>query len=188
MANMIFKELSMNGVYVIESFFASDVRGCFSKIFEKDIFNNAGIDFSLNETFFSINSKNVLRGLHFQLSNPQKKLICVLQGKVWDVVVDLRPNSSTFKKWEGIELSEENHKALYIPSGFAHGFVSLEDNTIMLYQCDGAYNKETDTGILYNSPEIGIEWPVDSSLFIMSEKDRNLLSFEEYIDMTKIIE
>ena len=187
MANMVFRRLSMDGVYAIDNFFANDLRGSFMKIYEKDIFGNAGIDFSLYETFVSVNSKNVFRGLHFQINNPQKKLISVPKGKVWDVIVDLRLNSSTFKKWEGIELSDKNHRALYIPAGFAHGFVSLEDDTVMLYQCDGAYDKETDTGIIFNSTEIGIEWPIDSNMFIMSEKDKNLMSFEEYIENPMIV-
>ena len=104
----------------------------------------------------------------------------VVHGKVWDVIVDIRPESKTFGKWVSAELSAENHKALYVPRGFAHGFAALEDDTIMLYQCDGAYNKETDTGIRFDDPEIGITWPVDERDAIHSSRDMELMSFCEY--------
>lgn len=175
-----FENTGLSGAYLIEYFYMGDSRGSFAKTFEKDFYEIAGICFSLNETFASVSGKNVLRGLHFQLHKPQSKLVCVLKGKIWDVIVDLRPNSATYKKWTGIELSAENHKALYIPRGFAHGFVSLEDNTVMLYQCEGKYDHDTDTGIMYNSPEIGIHWPIDLNEAVLSERDKRLLSFSEY--------
>ena len=133
-----------------------------------------------HEAFVSVSQKNVIRGLHFQLNNPQAKLVCAVKGKVWDVIVDLRQNSPTYKQWLGVELSAENHMALYVPRGFAHGFLSLEDDSIMLYQCDGAYDKASDTGIIFNDPEIGIEWPVDTAATIHSSRDMNLMSFKEY--------
>ena len=178
--NFVFRELDLSGSYLIENYFIGDNRGGFTKCFEKDVYANAGIDFQLNETFASISAKNVVRGLHFQLHNPQAKLVCVLKGKVWDVIVDLRPNSPTYKKWVGVELSDKNHRALYVPRGFAHGFASLEDGTVMLYQCDGAYDKETDTGIIFNDPSIGIVWPIDIKEMIHSSRDIQLMSFAEY--------
>lgn len=175
-----FKELELVGAYLIDNFYVGDNRGGFTKCFEKDIYAKAGIDFKLNETFASVSAKNVVRGLHFQTHNPQAKLVCVVKGRVWDVIVDLRPTSPTFKKWISAELSDENHRAIYVPRGFAHGFASLEDGTVMLYQCDGAYDKETDTGIMFNNPEIGIKWPLNEEDAIHSARDLQLMSFAEY--------
>lgn len=175
-----FNELELDGAYRISSFSVGDSRGEFTKCFEKDIYAAAGIEFKLNETFVSTSRENVIRGLHFQIHNPQAKIVSVLKGKVWDVIVDLRPGHPTYKKWVGIELDAENHAALYIPRGFAHGFVSFEDETVMLYQCDGAYDKNTDTGIRFDDPDIGIEWPVDLNKVIYSDKDGGLMSFREY--------
>lgn len=131
-----FEKLELPESYLISNFHIGDERGSFTKLFEKNIFGAAGIKFSLNESFSSISSKDVVRGMHFQLKKPQAKLVSVLNGKVWDCIVDIRKNSHTYKKWIGVELSDKNHRALYIPKGFAHGFVALEDNTVMLYQCD----------------------------------------------------
>lgn len=180
---MQFERLQLNGAYLITGFFAGDSRGGFEKIFEKDIYHKAGIDFSLNETFVSYSCKNVIRGLHFQTNNPQAKIVTVLSGRVWDVIVDIRKDSPTFGKWIGEILSCDNHKAFYVPKGFAHGFVALEDNTIMLYQCQEPYDKETDTGILYNDPELGIKWPIDIENSIHSERDLKLMSLAEYMAM-----
>lgn len=175
-----FQELELAGAYKISNFSFGDSRGGFTKCFEKDMYAAAGIAFKLNETFVSTSRENVIRGLHFQINNPQAKIVCVLKGKVWDVIVDLRQGYPTYKRWVGVELNTENHTALYIPRGFAHGFVSLEDETIMLYQCDGAYDKETDIGIRFDDPDIGIEWPVDLEKVIYSERDGGLMSFREY--------
>lgn len=175
-----FSKLPMQGAYLIDEFYVVDNRGGFTKYFEKQIYESAGISFSVDETFASISSKNVIRGLHFQTKNPQAKLVSVVKGKVWDVIVDLRIQSPTYKKWTSVELSGENHRAIYIPKGFAHGFVALEDEAIMLYQCDGAYDKETDTGVLFNDPEIGIEWPIRETDAIYSERDLQLMSLREY--------
>lgn len=175
-----FKELELDGAYRISSFSTGDSRGEFTKCFEKDIYAAAGIEFKLNETFVSTSVKNVIRGLHFQIHHPQAKIVCVLQGRVWDVIVDLRPGSLTYKKWVGVELDAKNYAALYIPRGFAHGFVSLDAETIMLYQCDGAYDRKTDTGIRFDDPDIGIKWPVDLEKVIYSDRDVSLMSFKEY--------
>ena len=179
--NFEFKELDLSGAYLISNFYAGDNRGSFTKSFEKDIYRVAGIEFKLNETFTSQSMKNVIRGLHFQTHNPQAKLVSVVVGRVWDVIVDLRPESPTYKQWRAQELSAENHLSYYVPRGFAHGFASLEDNTVMLYQCDGKYDAVTDTGIIFNDSEIGIEWPVDESLAIHSGRDMRLGSFQEYL-------
>lgn len=177
-----FKDTGFKGAYLITNFYAGDNRGGFTKNFEKDIYGEAGIHFSLNETFTSRSMKNVIRGLHFQLRNPQAKLVSVVSGKVWDVIVDLRNGSSTFKQWRGFELSADNHMGLYIPKGFAHGFASLEDHTIMLYQCDGKYDAETDTGILFDEPEISVNWPIETRNAIHSQRDLNLMDWDAYIN------
>ncbi|MBE5852143.1 MAG: dTDP-4-dehydrorhamnose 3,5-epimerase [Lachnospiraceae bacterium] len=180
MTGFEFQELELRGAYLIHNFFAGDNRGGFTKCFEKNIFLNAGISFQLNETFVSRSMKNVIRGLHFQTRNPQAKLVSVLSGRVWDVIVDIRVGSPTYKNWIAHELSAENHLGFFIPRGFAHGFASLEDNTVMLYQCDGKYDSETDTGILFNDSTIGIEWPVGEKIAILSQRDLGLMSFKEY--------
>lgn len=177
----VFQELELRGAYLISNFYAGDNRGGFTKSFEKDVYKEAGIGFQLNETFASRSMRNVIRGLHFQTNNPQAKLVSVVAGAVWDVMIDLRPNSPTFKQWMAHELSAENHLSFYIPRGFAHGFASLEDNTVMLYQCDGKYDRETDTGIRFDDPEIGIEWPVDESVAIHSVRDLELGSLQDYM-------
>lgn len=175
-----FEKLDLQGAYLIDNFHDGDNRGKFVKCYEKDIFMSAGIKFNLNETFTSLSAKYVVRGLHFQIYKPQAKIVCIIAGKVWDVIVDLRLDSPTYKKWISIELSSENNKALYIPRGFAHGFVALEDKTIMLYQCDGTYNKETDTGIIFNDPEINVKWPIDENAAIHSIRDLKLMNLAEY--------
>lgn len=180
MAGFEFEKLYLDGAFCISNFSVGDNRGGFTKCFEKDIYKDGGIDFQLNETFASVSAKNVIRGLHFQTNNPQAKLVCAIKGKVWDVIVDLRLNSKTYKQWTAVELSAENHKALYVPRGFAHGFASLEDDSIMLYQCDGAYDNETDTGIRFDDSDIGIKWPIDLDCAIHSQRDLNLMSLKQY--------
>ncbi len=181
MSNFSFEALPLAGAYLIHNFFAGDDRGGFTKTFEKQIYAQNGIPFTLNESFVSVSAKNVIRGLHFQIHQPQAKLVSVPCGQVFDVLVDLRPGSSTFQQWQGFELSAGNHLALYIPRGFAHGFASLQDGTVMLYQCDGAYDKETDTGIRFDDPDIGITWPVEEEKMIHSARDLQLMSLQEYL-------
>ena len=176
----VFRELDLKGAYIISNFYAGDNMGSFTKCFEKDDFKHAGIEFQLNETFASESMKNVIRGLHFQFKNPQAKIVSVIKGKVWDVIVDLRADSPTFKQWRGYELSEYNHSGLYIPKGFAHGFACLEDGTVMLYQCDGKYHPQTDTGIRSDDPQLDIKWPVDVEKAIYSQRDLKLMSWDQY--------
>ena len=176
-----FEDTSLDGAFIINCFSVGDNRGGFTKTFEKSTYlNEAGIDFQTNETFFSISSKNVIRGLHFQLYRPQAKIVSVISGSVWDVIVDLRQDSETYKKWQGFSLSKDNHKSLYVPRGFAHGFLALEDQTILLYQCDGAYDEKTDTGIRFDDKVIDINWPISIEKAILSSRDLELMSFQEY--------
>jgi dTDP-4-dehydrorhamnose 3,5-epimerase len=181
MSDFEFSKLDLDGAFLIRSFSVGDNRGGFSKTFEKEIFHSHGIDFSVDETFMSLSMENVLRGLHFQLNSPQSKLVTVVSGSAWDVMVDLRPKSPTFKQWRAHVLSQDNKMGFLIPAGFAHGFVSLEDNTTMLYQCDGKYDKISDTGIRYDDININVKWPIDLNKAILSQRDLGLMSFEEYI-------
>lgn len=176
-----FQELDLKGAYLIRNFYVGDNRGGFTKTFEKDIYRETGIEFQLNETFTSCSMKNVIRGLHFQTHNPQAKLVSVVAGAVWDVIVDLRLDSPTFKQWRAHELSADNHLSFYIPRGFAHGFASLEDGTVMLYQCYGRYDQKTDTGIRFDDKEIGIIWPIDEAVAIHSNRDLELMSLKDYL-------
>ena len=184
---MNINELSLSGAFEIDYFFVGDNRGGFGKLFERHIYEQFGIKFNLSESFFSISQENVVRGLHFQMNNPQAKLVSVLSGRVWDVIVDIRPSSDTFGKWEAVELSSDNHKSLFVPRGFAHGFAALEDNTIMLYQCDGDYDKMSDTGIRFDDPQIGIVWPIDIEKMIHSDRDMKLMSFSDYLEQVNHI-
>lgn len=176
-----FYPLSLKGAFIIENFFMCDNRGRFAKVFEKGIYEQGGVCLTVQETLVTNSSKNVIRGMHFQRKNPQAKLVSVANGRVFDVMVDLRIGSETFGQWAGYELSAENGRALYIPRGFAHGYVALEDNTVVVYQCDGAYDKQSDGGIRFDDPEIGIEWPIDLNLAIRSEKDMQLGGLQEYL-------
>ena len=181
MAGFSFKELSISGAYVATSSFSDDLRGSFVKNFEREEFKQAGYDFECSETFISSSVKNVIRGLHFQMNNPQIKIVGIISGKVYDVVVDLRKDSPTYGKWEGIYLSRENRNSLIIPRGCAHGFLSLSEDSLVSYLCDGKYDKETDTGIVFNDPDINIDWPImrieDA---IVSKRDAKLMSFKEF--------
>ncbi len=181
MSNFIFESLDIEGAYIVHSFSAEDNRGCFVKSFEKSIFEENGIIFNCNESFISTSEKYVIRGLHFQTYHPQIKLVGVLSGKVFDVIVDLRKDSLTFGQWRGYYLSSENKTSLLIPRGCAHGFISLSELSMVSYQCDGAYDKATDTGILYDDPDIGIEWPIsDLSKAILGSRDKELMSFSYF--------
>ena len=188
MSSFTFEPLDIEGAFIINSFFAEDNRGCFVKSFERDFFRKNGIEFNCNETFISTSKKYVIRGMHFQLFHPQIKLIGVLSGKVFDVIIDLRKDSKTFGEWKGFYLSAENRNSLLIPRGCAHGFMSLSEQSMVSYQCDGAYDKVTDTGILYNDPDIGVEWPInDLSQAILGARDKKLMSFRTFAENHRFV-
>lgn len=181
MSGLSVKELSIPGVFLIEPPYSEDGRGCFYKVFVEEDFAAAGLPLHCSEEFFSVSKRHVIRGMHFQSFHPQIKLVQVLAGAVYDVVVDLREDSPCFGKWTGIELSAENRRGLYIPRGCAHGFLALRDGSMMRYLCDGRYDKDTDTGISYCDPEIGVEWPLPPGEEpIVGERDRRQMSFEEF--------
>ena len=168
-----FKKCEIQDLVIIEPKVFKDERGFFLESFKKSDFVNNGINEEFCQDNHSLSSKGVLRGLHYQL-NPksQGKLVRVIKGAVWDVAVDIRKNSPSFMKWYGIELSEKNSTMLYIPPGFAHGFITLEDNTHFLYKCTNEFSKEHECGIIWNDKDIAINWPLKD--VIVSDKDKIL--------------
>ena len=157
--NFTFKESSIKDVFVIETKKFGDNRGYFMETYKKQDFDNAGLKYDFVQDNQSKSKKGVLRGLHFQKTFPQAKLVRCLEGEVFDVCVDLRKNSETYGKWFGVELTEENKKQFYIPEGFAHGFLVLSDEAEFAYKCTDFYHPGDDGGLTWNDPDIGIEWP-----------------------------
>lgn len=159
-----------------------DARGFFMEIYKKSEFENLGIDTDFVQDNHSKSIKGVLRGLHYQL-NPfaQGKLVRCIKGKIYDVTVDIRKGSPTFGKWVAVELSEENKLMLWIPKGFAHGFLTLSDEAEIIYKVSGSeYNQKADRGIIWNDKDISINWPLESiDNLILSEKDKNLPSLKD---------
>ena len=168
--------LSIPDVLLIEPQVFNDDRGFFFESFNQEKFEEAiGRKINFVQDNHSKSTKGVLRGLHYQIPpRAQGKIIRVTQGEVFDVVVDLRKSSETYKKWFGVKLSEDNMKMMFVPKGFAHGFVTLSDVAVFHYKCDELYMPSADGGIIYNDPEINIDWGVDVSQLIMSDKDRVL--------------
>ncbi len=161
-------------VMVIEPKVFGDARGVFYESFNQAAFNAAtGTAFEFVQDNHSRSSKGVLRGLHYQLPpHAQGKLVRVVRGAVWDVAVDIRQNSATFGQWVGQELTEDNHKQFWIPPGFAHGFVVLSDSADFLYKTTNYYAPQSDRGLLWNDPDIGIAWPDLGMEFLLSDKDQ----------------
>ena len=157
---------------VIEPKVFEDQRGYFFEAYNKNTFHELGIDYDFVQDNQSYSTKGVLRGLHFQKQYPQAKLVRVLQGEVFDVAVDLRKDSPTYGKWYGVTLSAENKKMFMIPRDFAHGFLVLSDTAVFSYKCDDFYHPNDEGGIMYNDPDIGVEWPKIDCEYILSEKDR----------------
>ncbi|HUX96265.1 MAG TPA: dTDP-4-dehydrorhamnose 3,5-epimerase [Bacteroidales bacterium] len=165
-------ETGLQGLLIIQPKVFTDSRGYFFESFNQDIFRNAGIIFTPVQDNESRSSKGVIRGLHYQL-NPQAqaKLIRVVEGKIFDVAVDLRSESPTFGKWFGIELDSESKKQLMIPRGFAHGFSVLSDIAVIQYKCDNTYNPQLERGISLKDPALKIDWKLGSSTSVISDKD-----------------
>lgn len=169
---MIFTEQNIPGVWVIEPKVFADSRGYFMESFKQNEFEKhiGKVDFIQDNE--SKSSYGVLRGLHYQKGEfSQAKLVRVIKGKVLDVAVDIRKSSPTFGQYVAVELSEENKKQLFIPRGFAHGFVVLSDEAIFTYKVDNIYAPQADAGIIYNDPEIGISWQINTEDILLSEKD-----------------
>ncbi|MDY4077312.1 MAG: dTDP-4-dehydrorhamnose 3,5-epimerase [Clostridium sp.] len=173
MGNFKFTETKIKGVYIIEPKVFGDNRGYFMETYNKEHFEEAGLTMNFVQDNESSSSKGVLRGLHFQTKHTQGKLVRVTKGEVFDVAVDLRKGSPTYGQWEGVVLSAENKKQFYIPEGFAHGFLVLSDHAIFNYKCTDFYCPEGEGGVLWNDPDIGIEWPLEGiDNIILSEKDK----------------
>lgn len=183
MQKFSFEELSLKGAYLIKPFFADDLRGGFVKDYSKELFEKQGINHELLEVFYTISKKGVIRAIHFQEVNHQPKLVRCVSGKVYDVIVDLRPESPTFKKWLGFYLSGDNMDELLIPAHFGHGYLVLEDS-IVSYKCAAPFDGEHDSGIKFDDPDIAVDWPFDEiggkEKLIISDKDKNLQSVVEY--------
>ncbi len=173
----------IDGILIIESTIFEDERGFFLETYNKKEFASLGLDIEFVQDNHSKSKKGVLRGLHFQSKHPQGKLLRVTKGKVWDVAVDLRKESSTFGKWYGIELSEKNKKMFYVPEGFAHGFITLEEDTEFQYKCTDIYYPEYEDGIVWNDKLINVKWPfldygINETEIIISKKDKKLANFD----------
>lgn len=164
-------ETALPGVLIIEPRVFGDARGFFMETWNAKEFAEAGIDLAFVQDNHSRSQKGVLRGMHFQKPGPQGKLVRVTHGAVFDVAVDLRAYSPTFGKWVGVELSAANKRMFWVPEGFAHGFLTLEDGTDFLYKCTAPYAPQSEFTLAWNDPAVGIEWPVDGLDPIVSEKD-----------------
>ena len=177
--NFTFTETSIKGVIIVDVKSYGDERGYFMETYKKPDFVAGGIDVDFVQDNQSSSTKGVLRGLHFQINQPQSKLVRVVSGEVFDVAVDLREGSPTYGKWEGVVLSAENKRQFFIPRGFAHGFLVLSETAEFCYKCDDIYHPNDEGGLMWNDPAVGIEWPAlqgdeefDETKVILSEKDK----------------
>ena len=178
MGNFIFNRTDIEGVYIIDVKSYGDNRGYFMETYKASDFKAAGLDYDFVQDNQSSSRKGVLRGLHFQKSYPQAKLVRVISGEVFDVAVDLRKGSKTYGKWVGVLLSAENKRQFMIPKGFAHGFAVVSDYAEFVYKCDEVYHPEDEGGIIWNDPDINIAWPNIENP-ILSEKDMLLPTLAE---------
>lgn len=162
-------ETPLPGVLILEGVAFADDRGFFTETFNAGRFESLGLDLQFVQDNHSFSKQNVLRGLHYQEPNPQGKLVRAVTGSIFDVAVDIRVGSPTFGRWFGTELSVENRRQLWVPPGFAHGFCVLSPAADVIYKCTALYDPPSDRGIVWNDPDVGIEWPVASPL--LSPKD-----------------
>lgn len=179
-----FHETEILGLIEVTPFNADDIRGCFTKDYSKEVFENNGIYHDLAEVFYTTSYKGVIRALHFQRVKQQPKLVRCIWGHVWDVVVDLRKDSPTFKKWLAFDLIGEKHNEILVPAGCAHGYLVLKDS-IVSYKCGEKFYGEYDDGIMWNDPEIGVAWPLDKvggiDRVILADKDKTLQTFTQFM-------
>lgn len=172
-------ETALPGVLIIEPRVFGDARGFFMEMWNVGSFAAAGLDLTFVQDNHSRSQKGVLRGLHFQNPGPQGKLVRVTNGAVFDVAVDLRASSPTFGKWVGVELSAANKRMFWVPEGFAHGFLTLEDDTDFLYKCTAPYAPQSEHTLAWDDPAVGIEWPKLGMAPIISEKDARGLALAD---------
>ena len=168
-----FKKLELSGLVLIQPQIFNDERGFFAETFKESEFLKQGINLSFKQDDLTLSKKNVLRGLHYQVGpKAQGQMVQVIKGKIWDVAVDIREKSPTFKQWVSVELNEENHCGLYMPPGIAHGFVVLSEEACLYYKCSAEYDPSVERGIRWDDPELAIEWPIIDP--IVSGKDAAL--------------
>ena len=179
--NFTFAPTDIDGVILVSCKSYGDERGAFMETYKRPDFVAGGIDADFVQDNQSTSVKGVLRGLHFQIRHPQAKLVRVVEGKVFDVAVDLRPNSATFGRWTGVVLSAGDNRQFFIPRGFAHGFYVMSDHATFAYKCDDTYHPHDEGGICWDDPTIAINWPLDPSCeLILSEKDQRHESFAQW--------
>lgn len=170
--NFIFNQTSLAGLMLIEPAVFKDERGSFMELYHRGSFTAAGIDVSFVQDNESWSKQGVLRGLHYQQQHPQVKLVRAASGEIYDVAVDLRPESTTFRQWYGVILSSENRKQLFVPTGFAHGFLVLSETAVVQYKCSALYEPADEKGIRWDDPQLGIDWPLHRvSKLRLSSKD-----------------
>lgn len=179
-----FQETEIPGLIEVTPFNAEDVRGCFTKDYSKEVFEANGIHHDIAEIFYTTSHKGVIRALHFQRVKQQPKLVRCIYGHIYDVVVDMRKDSPTFKRWLGFDLIGTKHNEILVPAGCAHGYLVLEDS-IVSYKCSEKFYGEYDGGIRWNDPDIAVEWPLEKiggeEKLILADKDRSLPFFQEFV-------
>jgi dTDP-4-dehydrorhamnose 3,5-epimerase len=177
---LILEKTSLEDCFILRPRIFEDERGLFFESFNQKTFNSLiGKAINFVQDNQSVSQKNVLRGLHFQTGKfAQSKLVRVIEGEVIDVAVDLRPNSKTFKKYFSTILNQKNNAQLFVPKGFAHGFLVLSETAILSYKCDNYYNKNAESGIIFNDATLNIDWNISEKDVMLSEKDRLLPTFE----------
>ena len=180
-----FHPTPIDGLIEVTPFNADDVRGSFTKDYSKEVFEANGITHDLAEVFYTTSHKGVIRALHFQRVIQQPKLVRCIWGHVWDVAVDLRKNSPTFKQWQAFDLTRENRCEVLIPAGCAHGYLVLEESVVS-YKCAEKFYGEYDDGILWDDPDIAVAWPLERiggrENVILADKDKNLQSFKDFME------
>ena len=180
-----FRETEIAGLYEITPFDAEDLRGCFTKDYSKEVFEKHGIHHDLAEVFYTTSRRGVVRALHFQREKQQPKLVRCIHGHVWDVVVDLRRDSPTFRRWLAFDLIGEKHNEILVPAGCAHGYLVLEES-IVSYKCGEKFYGEYDDGILWNDPDLAVGWPLElvggADTVVLSDKDLNLQTFAQFME------
>lgn len=179
-----FKKTKIDGLIEVTPFNADDIRGCFTKDYSKEVFEANGIKHDLAEVFYTTSHKGVIRALHFQRVKQQPKLVRCIYGHVYDVVVDMRKDSPTFKQWLGFDLIGEKHNEILVPAGCAHGYLVLEPS-IVSYKCSEKFYGEYDGGIKWDDSDINVKWPLEKiggrENLILADKDKNLPTFKEFV-------
>ncbi|MDR0843358.1 MAG: dTDP-4-dehydrorhamnose 3,5-epimerase [Acidobacteriota bacterium] len=172
---------SIAGLWEIQPEVFGDRRGYFFESWSKRDFAAAGLDIDFVQDNQSCSRKGVLRGLHFQKTHPQGKLVRVIEGEVFDVAVDVRPGSPSYGRWHGVVLSGERQNQFYVGEGFAHGFLVLSDMAVFAYKCTEFYHPEDEGGVIWNDPDIGVAWPDPGVEYLLSDKDRRLPPFKSLV-------